>query len=77
MITPKQVRAARLMLDWNAPDLARAARLNVNTVSRFETGGGVRPYNAEAIQRTLEQAGIRFLNTDEGEGIMLLRHKPS
>lgn len=54
-------KAARALLGWNADDLAKAARLGVATVRRFETGSEVRPETGNAIQQALEAAGIEFV----------------
>lgn len=60
-----QCKMARVALNWTAKDLAEKAKVGVATVNRFE-GGQARPITAtlEAMQRTLEAAGVRF--TDEG-----------
>ena len=56
---------ARVALNWTAKDLAEKAKVGVATVNRFESGQA-RPITStlEAMQRTLETAGIRF--TEEG-----------
>ena len=64
-LTPTQCRMARAGLNWSNADLARAAGVGVNTVSRFEQGGDVRQSSVLALKGALEQAGAVFLS--EGE----------
>jgi len=47
-------------------DLARAAGLAQKTVAHFERGGAVRAPTAGAIQRTLENAGVIFIDASDG-----------
>ena len=64
MITALQLRAARALLEWNQKDLARASGLSLPTIQRMETIGLQRSSagNVDKVQRTLEDAGIEFLN---------------
>jgi hypothetical protein len=65
---------ARKALGWSLRDLARAAALASGTVRRFECGGTVRASTLEAIQPTLEEAGIIFIDaSDGGPGAKLRR----
>jgi transcriptional regulator with XRE-family HTH domain len=57
---------ARTALGWSAVRLARAAGLSWNSVARFERGGSMRPSTVETIQRTLEKAGVIFIDANEG-----------
>ncbi len=60
-----QIRAARALLRWTADDLARRTKLGIMTIRRAEAADGLVPItvaNAETIVRTLEAAGIEFLN---------------
>ncbi len=63
MITRKQVRAARAVLRWGVRDLGDRAGISFNTITRFENGGDMLSANLDKVQRTLEGAGIEFLNT--------------
>lgn len=68
-LTPAQVRAARAMLDWSMLDLAKASRLSISTVKRFETGDQ-QPVSNEAVtmmQHAAETEGVHFL-ADDGNG---------
>ena len=60
---------ARACLRWTAKQLAEKAGLSWATVQRMETVDGVPSaygQNLEAIQRTLEAAGIEFQDPDNG-----------
>jgi DNA-binding LacI/PurR family transcriptional regulator len=47
-------------------DLAHAAEVSLSTVRRFERGGAVRVSTAETIQRTIEKAGVIFIDANDG-----------
>ena len=77
MITGAQIRAACGMLKWSARELADTSGLSLSTVKRMQAADGVPSVAArslEAIQRTLEDAGIGFTNGEE-PGVKL-RQKP-
>jgi DNA-binding transcriptional regulator YiaG len=60
-ITPEQCRAARAMLNWSQPDLAKAANVGQSTITRFECNARTpRASNLAAIQAALEAAGVVF-----------------
>ncbi|WP_247882456.1 helix-turn-helix transcriptional regulator [Azospirillum sp. TSA2s] len=65
MISPQQSKGARAMLDMSRSDLASAAGIAERTLVDFERGART-PHanNLAAIQRALENAGVRF--TDHG-----------
>ncbi len=75
-MTPAQCRMARAALDWTLTELSQAAGVGVSTINRFEADQS-KPNTStiDAIQRTLEQAGVVFLadgeRTDGGAGIRL------
>ena len=75
MITSEQIRAARAMLKWTADDLAQKSEIGVATIRRLEAMNGIPTGQArilDAIQRTLEQAGIEFIGTpDHQPGVRL------
>jgi transcriptional regulator with XRE-family HTH domain len=60
-----QCRMARAALGWGVRDLARAAKVSVDTVARFERGEPLKERTVEAIQRALEAAGVEFTNGDQ------------
>jgi predicted transcriptional regulator len=81
MLTAAQIRAARALLGWSQPALAKASGVSLPTIVRME--GPVGPgrssaANVEAVQRALEMAGVVFLEADgagaAGPGVRL---KPS
>jgi len=70
MITSRQIRAARAMLDWSRQDLADRALVSVSTVRRLELGiGDYRVSSVEQIQKVLEDAGVEF--SGDGAGVRL------
>jgi hypothetical protein len=44
----------------------RAAGVSFDAVKRFERGGTVKPRTVEAIQRTLTNAGVIFIDANDG-----------
>jgi transcriptional regulator with XRE-family HTH domain len=75
MITSAQCRAARGLVDYSQQQLADAAKVDVETVRRFEAGEP--PQATEAIQHALESAGVVFLpENGEGAGVRLKKEPP-
>ncbi len=71
----EQIRAARALLGWEQKQLAEAAGVSVETVSRLErTRGKVSAYTGtlETIQKALEAGGVEFTN-DDAPGVRLRR----
>ncbi len=71
----EQIRAARALLGWEQRQLAAAAGVSVETVSRLErTRGPVSAYTgtAEAITKVLQDAGVEFID-DDAPGVRLRR----
>ena len=71
MITAEQVRGARAMLRWSARRLAEESGLSWPTIQRMEAGRGVPgglSKNLELVQKTLEGAGVAFIDQSEGSG---------
>jgi hypothetical protein len=46
--------------------LAHVAEVSPQSVARFERGGRVKASTLEAIQRTLEKAGVIFIDANDG-----------
>ncbi len=78
MLTAAQIRAARALLDWSQRQLAEKSKLSVPTIKRME--GALGPErsteaNVDAVRRTLETAGLIFLEAktlkDGGPGVRL------
>jgi transcriptional regulator with XRE-family HTH domain len=62
-MTPSQCRAARALLDWTQPQLAKAAGLGVSTVIDYERDRRrVSKDVVAAIQVALGSAGVEFTN---------------
>lgn len=71
MISPKQIRAARSLLEWTQMDLAEASSLGSMTIKRIEGAKDVirgRAENLLRIEQTLGEAGIIFIPADENGG---------
>jgi transcriptional regulator with XRE-family HTH domain len=78
MIYPLQIRAARALLDWNQQELAERSAVGLATIKRIEAAGTELTGTAKTlfrIQKTLEAAGVIFIDaTDEhGPGVRLKR----
>ncbi|WP_214621290.1 helix-turn-helix domain-containing protein [Sphingobium nicotianae] len=67
-ISPRQVSAARALLDWTAALLAEKAGVGIATVKRLEAGETVRPASSAAVKAALEGGGIQFLSTGQSGG---------
>jgi len=52
---------ARTAVGWGVRDLARAAEVAADTVSRFERGETLRERTIGALRRAFEAAGIEFI----------------
>jgi DNA-binding transcriptional regulator YiaG len=63
---PVQCWIARAALGWSRDRLARAGGMSAHSVKRFEHGQAVTTSISEAIQRTLEKAGVVFIGADDG-----------
>jgi transcriptional regulator with XRE-family HTH domain len=59
MLTHMQLKAARHGMGWGVRDLAKAAGVTPNTISRLESGGG-RIDTLERIRKVFEDAGVEF-----------------
>ncbi len=73
-ITTQQIKAARMLLEWDQPELAKRAGVGVATLRRLEAVSGSVPENSLSglkIIAALIAAGIEFLNTSRGLGVRL------
>jgi hypothetical protein len=66
VLVPVQCQMARAALGWGVRDLAAAAKVGIDTVTRFERGDTLKERTVEAIQHTLETAGIEFIPENGG-----------
>ena len=68
-LTSSQIRAARGLLRWSAAQLAQEAALGLATIRRAELAEGetsMTTANDLAVRRTLEAAGVEFINENGG-----------
>ena len=76
VITSDQIRAACAILRWSAKKLSEESGVSLPTIQRMEDVEGV-PWglsrNLDAIRRTLEWAGIEFLEENNKEPSVRLR----
>jgi transcriptional regulator with XRE-family HTH domain len=72
---PLQSRMARVALGWSTADLARAAKVGVNTVNRFELGQDARLSSVGKMRSALEAAGVEFI-AENGGGPGVRLRKP-
>ncbi|MEJ0061666.1 MAG: helix-turn-helix transcriptional regulator [Alphaproteobacteria bacterium] len=73
MITGRQIRAARSLLEWKAEDLAREAGLTRVTVSKIEADT-VQPHEKTiaSITNAFDRHGVEFL---DDEGVRMRRNQ--
>lgn len=74
MITARQIRAARALLGWTQETLADKALVSLTALKRLESENGLKVHEStsDQIRRALETASIVFLNSDRGEGVMIV-----
>ena len=63
MISVRQIKAGRSMLNWSAADLAKASGVGPATIRRYEMQVGIPTGNTStmlSIQSALENTGIKF-----------------
>lgn len=72
MINAVQSKMARAAVGWGVRDLAKAAEVSVDTISRLERGEELMPRTVTAIRTALEQAGVIFIDQNgSGPGVRL------
>jgi transcriptional regulator with XRE-family HTH domain len=73
-MTPAQCRMARAAIEMGVRELAEAAKVSTNTVTRFERGEELRERTVDAIKTALEAAGVDFIaENGGGPGVRLRR----
>lgn len=79
MITGRQIRAARALLNWKQEMLAEKALVALTALKRLESERGLPVHEAtrHQVRQSLEAAGILFVESDRGRGVMLLNETPS
>ena len=79
MIRSEKIRAARALVRWSAQNLADNSGVSWKTIQRMESQDGVpsaTARNIEKIQKTLEKAGVIFIDEDEeGPGVRLRKSR--
>ncbi|EGI54359.1 hypothetical protein SUS17_2799 [Sphingomonas sp. S17] len=78
MITSRQVRAARALLGWTQEMLADKALIALTALKRLESENNVpvREDTRHQVMKALEAAGVVFLDSDRGQGVMIVRGSP-
>jgi ribosome-binding protein aMBF1 (putative translation factor) len=77
-LTSAQIRAARALLRWSAEDLARQSLLSVATIRRAEltdSETSMTVANDMVVRRTLEAAGVEFIDENGGGPGVRLRKR--
>jgi len=65
MITGKQLRAARGLLDWGVEQLAEKAKINRDTIFNIEKGlSQPRESTVKSIVRVIEENGVEFTDSE-------------
>ena len=70
-LTSAQIRAARALIRWSAEELARQSSVSTTSIRRAELKPSetkLTRVNDQAIRRTLEEAGVEFIDADGAEG---------
>ncbi|WP_370647948.1 helix-turn-helix domain-containing protein [Phyllobacterium meliloti] len=72
-MNPAQCRAARAMLEWTQPELAKEAGVSASTIRDFESSRRIPiANNLAAIERALTAAGVLFIDPNgNGPGVRL------
>lgn len=75
MITSRQTRAARALLGWTQETLADKALVSLTALKRLESENDLKVHEStdDQVRRALEAAGIVFLASDRGEGVMIVQ----
>jgi hypothetical protein len=73
-----QIRAGRALIKWRAEDLARESAVGVATIRRAELAEhetSMTAPNDLAVRRTLEAAGVEFIDENGGGPGVRLRQR--
>jgi transcriptional regulator with XRE-family HTH domain len=71
VLTPEQLRAARVLVRWTRARLAKESRVPIQTIQAFEQGRVTSPLmtTEHKWRRALERAGVMFLDEDDDAGV--------
>jgi transcriptional regulator with XRE-family HTH domain len=74
-LLPEQIRAARALLDWSRPDLAKASGVAAATISDYERGktAAMLSTSMGKIERAFEMHGVVFFRDGDFDGVKLRR----
>jgi hypothetical protein len=74
MITGRQVRAARALLNWKQEMLAEKALVALTALKRLESERPLPVHEStqDQVRRALEAAGVLFIDAERGRGVILL-----
>jgi transcriptional regulator with XRE-family HTH domain len=79
-VSVRQIKAARMLLDWSQDGLAEAAGIGIATIKRLEAqdnGLGGRDDTVGKIVGALEAAGVIFVaGNGDGPGVRLRKIPP-
>jgi transcriptional regulator with XRE-family HTH domain len=78
LITTRQVKAARALLGWSQADLANHSGVSEPTIARLESAEGElggREGTADKIRKSIEAAGIQFIDENGGGPGVRLRKR--
>ncbi len=75
MITRVQIKMARAALGWGVRELGARAEVAANTISRYENGGDAMGETLRKLEKTLEDAGIVFIDENGGGVGVRLRER--
>ncbi|CDZ60304.1 Hypothetical protein NGAL_HAMBI2605_09410 [Neorhizobium galegae bv. orientalis] len=70
---PKQSMMARAALQLGVREIAKAAKVSTQTITRMEKGEELRERTVEDIRRAYETAGAKFVDDGEWIGVMVKR----
>ena len=65
-----QIKMARAAVGWGVRELAAAAGVTANTVTRIEMGKDAKQSTMDALQSALETQGVRFIEEGVEVGVM-------
>ena len=60
IVSPEQIKAARMLLGWTRKDLIKATLLSPRTVADIEDSEDCLPNSLLVIRAALESAGVEF-----------------
>lgn len=71
-----QCKMARAALGLGVRELAEAAEVSTNTITRFEAGEDLKPRTVAALRQALEARGVLFIDENgEGPGVRLRKER--